>query len=409
MASVDTLRKGNLTPAISYVKISMIIFVFMSVATIIVITVISFYNNKEEEKIAEVEDITESFVTKDYYPDFVNKKYSRSEMAEIKYMSSVNAPSQKEITLAKEADLAKEVALAKEKAAEIESTENVEITLTDEEKRLKKRFADLQLLRDERRLLLMARRGKNSSNWGAGTTTAEDVTEISNASDEETDPLFVDDFKEHEIDKDVSTVKVDLSRTVTADRYIPCILVDQINSQLEGRAVCRVESNVFGFSGRYILIPAGTVLIGRHGSLKKVGDERFNVSWGRAIRPDGVHIKLTEAYASDAIGGTGVEGIVNSRRWEKYGGAILTSTISVLAQMSIPTEGTNITANAAESYSTDLGRVTAAMLQENINIKPYSIVPAGERIMVTPSTDIWLKKVNNSLFFTSTDQVNNKG
>lgn len=211
------------------------------------------------------------------------------------------------------------------------------------------------------------------------------------------------DFSEQEIAKDESTYPVDLERTITADRYIDCVLQDQINSQLEGRVVCQVEKNVYGYHGRKILIPAGSKAIGWHGELKKVGEQRFNVEWKRFLRPDGANIKITKGYTADRVGQTGLGGVVNNRNWEKYGGAVLTSTISALAQMSIPTENT-IQNQVIQSYGTDIGQVTAAMLNENINIKPFSIVPSGTRLKIVPTTDIWLKDVGSSAMFVEREQ-----
>ncbi|MBV7300745.1 TrbI/VirB10 family protein [Enterovibrio paralichthyis] len=204
------------------------------------------------------------------------------------------------------------------------------------------------------------------------------------------------DFSAHELDKDETTYPVDLDRVITSDRYIDCVLKDQINSQLEGRATCQIERNVYGYHGRKILIPAGSVAVGKHGTLKKVGDERFNIAWSRIIRPDGVNIKLTDGYTADRIGATGIEGIVDNRNWDKYGGALLTSTISAIAQVSVPTEGTTVTNSVIQSYGTDIGQVTAAMLNEGLNIKPFSIVPAGTRIKIIPTTDIWLKDIGKT-------------
>jgi len=34
------------------------------------------------------------------------------------------------------------------------------------------------------------------------------------------------------------------------------------------------------------------------------------------------------------------------------------------------------------------------MINEGLNIKPYSIVTAGTIIKITPTTDIWLKHFN---------------
>nr|AKN37590.1 Inner membrane protein of type IV secretion of T-DNA complex, TonB-like, VirB10 [Vibrio sp. FF_291] len=243
-----------------------------------------------------------------------------------------------------------------------------------------------ELMEERRQAMLHARR-VNGGSWNRTI----DISAIE-ANEREKSPPKAKDYSEHQINKDVSTFPVDLTRTITADRYIDCALKEQVNSQLEGRVTCQVINDVYGVHGRKNLIPAGSTFIGKHTSLKKVGDERFNIIWERIIRAgDGVHIKLTDAYSSDRIGSTGIGGIVDNRNWEKYGGAILTSVVSTLAQISVPVRSGSITNSVVQNFGTDLGQVTAAMINEGINIKPYSIVPAGTIIKVTPTTDIWLK------------------
>jgi len=247
-----------------------------------------------------------------------------------------------------------------------------------------------ELMNERRQALIAARRAGSNSSW----TRTVNIDAIE-AKERKNAPPTAKDYSEHEIGKDVSTYPVDLTRTITADRYIDCAVKEQINSQLEGRVTCQIINDVYGVHGRKVLIPAGSTAIGKHTTLKKVGDERFNIIWERIIRAgDGVHISLTEAYSSDRIGSTGIGGIVNNRNFEKYGGAVLTSTISAAAQIAVPVRSGSITNSVIQSYGTDLGQVTAAMINEGLNIKPYSIVTAGTIIKITPTTDIWLKHFN---------------
>ncbi|EOX3329420.1 TrbI/VirB10 family protein [Vibrio cholerae] len=221
------------------------------------------------------------------------------------------------------------------------------------------------------------------------------------------------DFSAHGIAKDVSTLPVDLTRTITADRYIACILNDQIHSQLAGQVTCQVENNIFGFHGRKILIPAGSRVIGFYEPISKTGMSRFPLQWKRIIRPDGVHIALTDAYASDQIGQAGVTGIIDNRFFDKYGAAIITASLSTAAQvtMNMRVEKNSTTQAVAENFGTDLGKVTAAMLEEVVNIKPFAVVPSGIRLFIRPQTDIWLQTTDNDqLVFGATNnkEVNNE-
>lgn len=200
----------------------------------------------------------------------------------------------------------------------------------------------------------------------------------------------VKDFSEHGIGKDISTFTVDLARTITADRFIPAILTVAINSQLPGRVTAQVETNVFGFHGRKILIPAGSKVIGTYQPLSEVGDSRLDIVWSRIIRPDGAHI-LTTSTSADSVGASGVGGRVDLRLWDRYGHALLLSTINAVAGAQIPVDGQRESA-LAESYSREVGRVSSQLIEETIDLKPILHIDAGTRILITPINDIWLKE-----------------
>jgi len=64
----------------------------------------------------------------------------------------------------------------------------------------------------------------------------------------------------------VSSFPVERSRVLTADRYIPAVLENTLNSELPGRAIAVVERPVFGEDDRLVLIPAGSRVIGSYKS-----------------------------------------------------------------------------------------------------------------------------------------------
>lgn len=400
MANSSSLSQGNLTPAVNYGKIFLM---FAAIGVVSAGSVIGYIYLQSHKQAADnqqrVEDASE-YIPNSYFPTFErkdteDKRNQPDAKTAIVYQNTPTTFEQDEPK--SEENLSSE---SRQYSLQESQTESTPPPLTAEEIALRDRLNKLKRLEDERRARLLARRGEKSVGW----QIVESIPTIERRENPPPKTPSDRDFSSQGIEKDVSTYPVDLSRVITADRHIPCVLIEQINSQLEGRATCITERNVYGFHGRNILVPAGSKFMGKHGTLKKVGDERFNIDWTRMLRPDGVHVSLTEAYTSDRTGATGVEGIVNNRTWEKYGGAILTATVSAASQMSIASKGSSNTRIAVESYSTDLGRVASAMLQENINIKPYSIVPAGTRINITPTTDIWLKNTKHGQMFAPVEE-----
>lgn len=193
--------------------------------------------------------------------------------------------------------------------------------------------------------------------------------------------------------QDLASFPVNLDRTLTVDRNIPCILIEEIDSTLPGKVRCQVEHNVFAAHGRNILIPAGSKAVGFYKPLEKPGDRRLAVGWERIITPDGINIHTTDNRMADQMGRSGLTGDVDSRFWERYGMTLLITAISATTAIQVAKESNDqATAVAIQGAQQDLASVASAVLQENINLAPKVYIPAGSRIFMTPVVDIWFKK-----------------
>lgn len=211
------------------------------------------------------------------------------------------------------------------------------------------------------------------------------------------------DYAEAGLPGIVSTFPVDRTRVITADRYIPAVLENTINSQLPGRAIAVVERNVFGSQGRTVLIPAGSRVIGHYKSLARYGEARLDIGWSRIIRPDGVAINV-DNQSADVMGRTGLPGDLDTRFFEKYGSSLLTSAIAAGGDWALGGSGTSVVsplggttqslsgqARAANRLGNDLDQLGQRMVQENVDIRPVLTVPQGTRLNIIPAEDIWLR------------------
>lgn len=211
------------------------------------------------------------------------------------------------------------------------------------------------------------------------------------------------DYTEAGLPGIVSTFPVDRTRVITADRYIPAVLENTINSQLPGRAIAVVERNVFGAEGRSVLIPAGSRVVGHYRSLARYGEARLDVSWSRIIRPDGASINIDD-QAADVMGRTGLPGDLDTRFFEKYGSSLLTSVIAAAGDWALSGDSTSVTsplggttqsmsgrARAGNRLGNDLDQLGQRMIQENVDLRPVLTVPQGTRLDIIPSEDIWLR------------------
>jgi len=214
------------------------------------------------------------------------------------------------------------------------------------------------------------------------------------------------DYTEAGLPGVVSSFPVERSRVLTADRYIPAVLENTLNSELPGRAIAVVERPVFGEDDRLVLIPAGSRVIGNYKSGAKYGQARLDVAWSRILRPDGVTINL-EASGADVMGRAGIPGDLDSRFVEKYGGSFLTSVIGAAgtwalagtSTVSSSALGTTQTLSPRDQAANRLGNDTDTLaqriVQDNVDIRPVLTVPAGTRLVIIPTEDIWLRDVNH--------------
>jgi type IV secretion system protein VirB10 len=197
------------------------------------------------------------------------------------------------------------------------------------------------------------------------------------------------------------------------------VLETTLNSELPGRAIAVVERPVFGEDQRLVLIPAGSRVIGSYKSGAKYGQARLDISWSRILRPDGVTINL-EASGADVMGRAGIPGDLDSRLVEKYGGSFLTSVIAAAGTWALAgtstvsssalgtTETLSPRAQAANRLGNDTDSLAQRMVQDNVDIHPVLTVPAGTRLVIVPTEDIWLRDPNHLMPVTPPKEARNQ-
>ena len=118
------------------------------------------------------------------------------------------------------------------------------------------------------------------------------------------------------------------SLTVPLGTIIPAVLETALDSTRAGSVRALVQRDVHSFDGSRVLIPRGSRLYGSYKGELQQGQNRAMVTWTRLLRPDGVTIALN-SEASDPLGRAGIRGKVNSKFWQRFGGAILQSVLDL--------------------------------------------------------------------------------
>ena len=119
-----------------------------------------------------------------------------------------------------------------------------------------------------------------------------------------------------------------------AGAVVPAALLTGVDTARAGPVVAMVTQNVFDtVSGRHLLIPQGTRLIGRHEGESAYGDRRAFLVWERLILPNGKSLILDGEPGVDAQGAIGVKGQVDRRLFPLLVGTLFAGAVTALGQM----------------------------------------------------------------------------
>jgi type IV secretory pathway VirB10-like protein len=191
------------------------------------------------------------------------------------------------------------------------------------------------------------------------------------------------------------------TRTPPLGRYelkmgwdIPAILEQGINSDLPGEVKALVRSNVYDTAtGKYLLVPQGSRMVGVYDSQIAYGQNRLQVIWTRIIYPDGSSINLDGMMGQDIQGMAGFHDQVDNHYKRLVGSALLTSAFAAGIELSqrqntslltTPTAGQ--TASAAVGQQ--LGQLGTEITRKNLSIQPTIKIPVGYRFNVRVNKDI---------------------
>jgi type IV secretion system protein VirB10 len=124
---------------------------------------------------------------------------------------------------------------------------------------------------------------------------------------------------------------------VSAGTLIELVLETGLNSDVPGMVRGRVAAPVWDRTGKQVVIPTGSVLVGVFNARVQQGDERVQLAWTRLELPAGERIELGGQPGTELTGAAGVGAQVDRHLDEVFEGAILSSLFSVGAAL---TQGT---------------------------------------------------------------------
>ncbi|MFG8540758.1 TrbI/VirB10 family protein [Pseudomonas aeruginosa] len=189
---------------------------------------------------------------------------------------------------------------------------------------------------------------------------------------------------------------------VMAGTVVAGALVTGIKSDLPGDVIATVTEPVYDTAtGRFLLIPQGSRILGRYNSQVSYGQSRVQVVWNRIILPDTSSLTLDNLAGTDPAGYAGLEDGVDWH-WDRiFAGAVLTTLLGVGAELAAPEnrqDGDRIIIAGRDSAQDSINQVGQEMTRRNLNIQPTLTERPGLPVRIIVNRDLVLRPYQ-PLFF----------
>ena len=189
---------------------------------------------------------------------------------------------------------------------------------------------------------------------------------------------------------------------VMAGTVIAGALVTGIKSDLPGDVIGTVTEPVYDTAtGKFLLIPQGSRILGRYNSQVSYGQSRVQVVWNRIILPDTSSLTLDNLVGTDPAGYAGLEDDVDWHWNRIFAGAVLTTLLGVGAELAAPEnrqDGNRIVIAGRDSAQDSINQVGQEMTRRNMNIQPTLTTRPGLPVRIIVNRDLVLRPYQ-PLFF----------
>lgn len=176
------------------------------------------------------------------------------------------------------------------------------------------------------------------------------------------------------------------ANVLQAGAVIPAALITGIRSDLPGEITAQVTQNVYDSpTGRLLLIPQGSRLIGQYDNGVGFGQRRVLLAWTRLIFPNGRSIVLERQPGADAQGFSGLEDGVDYHWGSIFKAAALSTILSVGAQAGSTNSENNLAQAIRTGASNSVSQAGQQIVARELNIAPTLTIRPGfpVRVMVT--------------------------
>jgi type IV secretion system protein VirB10 len=180
--------------------------------------------------------------------------------------------------------------------------------------------------------------------------------------------------------------------TLSAGSVIAGCLITGLNSDLPGFVTAQVTENIYdSASGRTLLLPQGSRLIGSYDSVVAFGQSRALLVWQRIILPDGASIRIDNAPATDASGYAGLSDKVDYHTSRLIKGIALSTLLGVGTELTFGGNESDLVRALRESTQQNASQAGQQLVTKNLAIQPTIKVRPGWPLRIIVHKDLVLR------------------
>lgn len=178
---------------------------------------------------------------------------------------------------------------------------------------------------------------------------------------------------------------------VQAGSVIAAALLTGVRSDLPGQVTAQITEHVYDSpTGRHLLIPQGSRLLGDYDSQVAFGQSRVLLVWTRLILPDGRSIVLERQPASDAQGHAGLEDGVDYHWGRLFLAAGLSTLLGVGAELGADEDDSDLVRAIRRGAQDSISQTGQQIVRRQLNVQPTLTIRPGFPVRVLVNRDLVL-------------------
>ncbi len=180
---------------------------------------------------------------------------------------------------------------------------------------------------------------------------------------------------------------------IKAGAIIPAALLTAVDTGRRGPAAAVVTRGIHdSVSGRHLLVPQGSRLIGRYDGDSAYGERKAFIVWERLLLPDGRSLALDDEPGVDAAGALGSQGRVDRRLLPLALAVLAGGAVTAIGEAARDSDGGGgLIGDAGDAAALEAARTGARIIDRELQVRPVIRLAPGAPVGVLVTRDLVLE------------------